>query len=51
MRESMVVSARSERGGAPSLAKLLAWLVLALIAAATAYTAWIVAMNFHRIGV
>jgi hypothetical protein len=47
----MVVSARSESGGSPSLVRLLAWLVLVLMAAATAYTAWIAAMNFHRIGV
>jgi hypothetical protein len=30
---------------------MLAGVVLALMAAATVYTAWIVLANFHRIGV
>jgi hypothetical protein len=47
----MVMSAKSESGGSPPLARLLAWLVLALVAAATGYTVWIAAVNFHRIGV
>jgi hypothetical protein len=33
------------------LARLLAWVVLAVMAVATAYTAWIALANFHRIGV
>jgi len=47
----MAVSANSEREGAAPLARILAWVVLALMAAATAYTAWIVLANFDRIGV
>ena len=31
--------------------RVLAWLVLALMAAATLYTGWIAFANFHRIGV
>jgi hypothetical protein len=31
--------------------RLLAWVVLALMAGATVYTAWIVLANFNRIGV
>ena len=34
-----------------SVARLLAWVVLALMAAATAYAIWIAVANFHRIGV
>jgi hypothetical protein len=47
----MAVSAQSEREGSTTLARLLAWVVLALMAAATAYTVWIAIANFHRIGV
>jgi hypothetical protein len=40
------------RGDAsPPLTRLLAWVVLALMAAATAYIAWIALSNFNRIGV
>ena len=49
--EPMAVSTRSESGASAPLARLLAWVVLALMAAATAYTAWIALANFHRIGV
>jgi hypothetical protein len=47
----MAVSAKSERAAAAPVARLLAWVVLGLMAAATAYTAWIAVANFHRIGV
>ena len=47
----MTVSTRRESGASAPLARLLAWVVLALMAAATAYTAWIALANFHRIGV
>ena len=47
----MAVSVKSESEGSAPLARLLAWVVLALMAAATAYTAWIAVANFHRIGV
>lgn len=47
----MAGSARSDGGGFAVLPRLLAWVVLALMAAATAYTAWIAVANFHRIGV
>jgi hypothetical protein len=47
----MAVSTRSERGGSTPLAKLLSWVVLAVMAAAAAYTVWIALANFHRIGV
>lgn len=47
----MAVSTRSESGASAPLARLLAWVVLALMAAATTYTAWIAVANFHRIGV
>ena len=33
------------------LARLLAWVVLALMAAAAIYTGWIAFANYHRIGV
>jgi hypothetical protein len=42
-------SAKHERS-AP-LTRALAWLVLALMAAATVYTGWIALANFNRIGV
>jgi hypothetical protein len=47
----MVVSAKTESGGSTPLARLLAWVVFALMAAATVYTAWIALANFNRIGV
>jgi hypothetical protein len=47
----MTVSAKRESGGSTTLARLLAWVVFALMAAATVYTAWIALTNFHRIGV
>lgn len=39
----------SERSAA--VTRVLAWIVLALMASATLYTAWIAALNFKRIGV
>jgi hypothetical protein len=33
------------------LARALAWVVLALMAVALAYTGWIAIVNFNRIGV
>jgi hypothetical protein len=33
------------------MARLLSWVVLALMAATAAYTVWIALTNFHRIGV
>lgn len=47
----MMVSAKTESGGSTPLAKLLAWVVFALMAAATVYTGWIVVANYNRIGV
>lgn len=47
----MAVSMRSDSGGSTPLARLLSWVVLALMAVATAYTVWIAVANFHRIGV
>jgi hypothetical protein len=47
----MVVSIRSDSEGSAPLPRLLAWVVLALIAATVAYTVWIAFANFHRIGV
>jgi hypothetical protein len=47
----MAVSAKTESEGAAPVARLLAWVVLALMAGATVYTAWIALANFHRIGV
>ena len=47
----MAGSARSDSGGFAALPGLLAWVVLALMAAAAAYTAWMAVANFHRIGV
>ena len=47
----MVMSAKTESGGSTPLARLLAWVVFALMAAATVYTAWIAVANFNRIGV
>jgi hypothetical protein len=45
----MPMERQSERS--PALTRLLAWLILALMASATAYTAWIAVQNFGRIGV
>jgi hypothetical protein len=47
----MARSVEDERDGAAPLARLLAWVVFALMAAATVYTTWTVLANFHRIGV
>lgn len=47
----MAGSAESERSGATPLVRILAWVVFALMAGATVYTAWIALVNFHRIGV
>jgi hypothetical protein len=47
----MPVSNTSDSGASSPVARLLAWVVLALMAVATAYTAWIAVANFHRIGV
>ncbi len=47
----MTVSAKREREGSAPLTRWLAWVVFALMAAATVYTAWIVLANYHRIGV
>jgi hypothetical protein len=35
----------------PFVARVLTWVVLALMAGATAYTGWIVLANWGRIGV
>jgi hypothetical protein len=40
-----------ERGTLLLLVRLLTWVVLGLMGAATAYTAWIALANSHRIGV
>ena len=42
---------KNESDGATPLARILAWVVLGLMAAASGYTAWIALANFHRIGV
>lgn len=47
----MAVSPRRERAGSAPVARILAWVVFALMAAATVYTAWIALANYHRIGV
>ena len=47
----MVMSARSESTGSAPLARMLAGVVLALMAAAIVYTAWIALANFSRISV
>jgi hypothetical protein len=41
------------RGGEGTwhVARTLAWVVLAVMAVALAYTGWIAITNFHRIGV
>ena len=41
----------SNADGSWPLARTLAWVVLALMAVAIAYTGWIALVNFHRIGV
>jgi hypothetical protein len=46
-----MAAAERERRGSEVLSRLLAWVVLALMAAATLYTGWIAVANFHRIGV
>lgn len=45
----MATTATPDR--APLLARILAWVVLALMAGAMLYTGWIALANFHRIGV
>ncbi len=40
-----------QREASAPLARWLAWVVIALMVAATAYTAWIALTNFNRIGV
>jgi hypothetical protein len=47
----MTVSAKSVSESSPLVVRLLAWLVVGLMAAATVYTAWIAVANFNRIGV
>jgi hypothetical protein len=47
----MALSAQSESEGSALPARLLAWVVLTLMGAATVYTAWIALANFNRIGV
>jgi hypothetical protein len=47
----MTTPAARESDRGPVLLRLLAWLVLALMASATVYTAWIAVANFNRIGV
>jgi hypothetical protein len=42
---------QTERGTVLLLVKLLAWVVLGLMSAATVYTAWIALANFNQIGV
>jgi hypothetical protein len=39
------------RDGAAPLARLLAWVVFALMVTATVYAGWIALANVHRIGV
>ena len=51
MRQAMAVSVKGESEGSPPFATAMAWVVLALMAVATAYTVWIAVTNFHRIGV
>jgi len=41
----------AERPASVPAIRLLAWVVLAVMAAATVYTAWIALSNFNRIGV
>ena len=47
----MARSVRDDSGSFAVLPGVLAWVVLALMAAAVVYTAWIAVANFHRIGV
>jgi hypothetical protein len=49
--KAMTVSAKREDAGAAPLARLLAWVVFALMVAAAGYAAWIALANFNRIGV
>jgi hypothetical protein len=41
----------ARRDGSWPVVRAAAWVVLALMAAATVYSAWIALANFHRIGV
>jgi hypothetical protein len=50
-RDGHTVARMADGGRAPVLTRLLAWVVLALMAVATLYTGWIAVANFHRIGV
>jgi hypothetical protein len=43
--------AKRESERLPALPRLLAWVVLALMALSTAYTVWVAVVNFNRIGV
>jgi hypothetical protein len=40
-----------ENDASAPLNRVLAWVVLVLMAVATVYTAWIALANYHRIGV
>jgi hypothetical protein len=42
---------RREHENSSALSRLLAWIVLGLMASATLYSAWIAFVNFNRIGV
>jgi len=41
----------TDRVGSWLIARVLAWVVLALMAASALYTGWIAVANFNRIGV
>jgi hypothetical protein len=47
----MVVSGQHEGGGGARLVRALVWVIFALMAASSLYTAWIAITNFNRIGV
>src|SRR5262245_21335060 len=50
-REAMAVSTQFESQAATRLVRSLAWVIFALMAAASVYTIWIALANFNRIGV
>jgi hypothetical protein len=47
----MTPETHAARGTSPLLTRVLAWVVLALMAVATVYTGWIALANWNRIGV
>ena len=51
MAHNRVADGRADTSDAPLLVRVLSWVVLGVMAIATAYTAWVAVANLNRIGV